>query len=100
MNLRSRALLIATLMIVAACAGATIANVDYDVGYSPGEELSAGNNVPVMVIGAPFPIPQQQFAADVVDAMQGSAFGSDRFVVATDPSAAYRVIMVFNPSDS
>lgn len=85
---------------MAACAGVSVSNVDYALGYSPGEELYAGNDVPVIVIGNPFAVPQAEFAADAIDAMQGWAAGPDHFVPAVDPNAVYRVIVMFYPSNN
>jgi hypothetical protein len=93
-----RILVAVALLALSACADAPIANVDYNLSYTPGEELYAGNNVPVIVTGNPFPIPQADFVTDAIDAMQGSAFGPDYFVPAVDPNAVYRVVVMFNPS--
>ncbi len=98
MDWHPRILTAVALIAMASCAGAPIANVDYSLGYLPGEELYAGNDVPVIVIGNPFPVPQAEFTADAIDAMQGWAFGPDHFVPAVDPNAVYRVMVMFNPS--
>jgi hypothetical protein len=100
MNWPSRITIAAAVLALAACAGAWVSNVDYSLGYSPGEELYAGNDVPVIVAGNPFPVPLPEFAAAIVDAMQGWAFGPDHFVVAVDPNAVYRVVVMFNPSNN
>jgi hypothetical protein len=91
----------AAMLALAACAGAPVANVDYDLSYTPGEELYAGNDVPVIVIGNPFPVPQPEFTAAAIDAMQGWAFRPvTHFVPAADPNAVYRVLVMFNPSNN
>jgi hypothetical protein len=100
MHWSSRITIAAALLAVAACAGTSVSNVDYALGYLPGEELYAGNDVPVIVIGNPFAAPQGEFAADAIDAMQGWAFGPDHFVPAIDPNAVYRVIVMFYPSNN
>jgi hypothetical protein len=100
MDWRRRVLIAAALLALTSCAGAPVSNVDYSIGYLPGEELYAGNNVPVIVIGNPFPVPQAEFVADAIDAMQGWAFGPDYFVMAVDPNAVYRVLVMFNPSSN
>jgi hypothetical protein len=51
-----------------------------------------------VVMGNPFPISQPDFAADVVDAMQGHAVGPVSFAASNDTNAVYRVIMLFVPS--
>ena len=89
------------MLALAACAGTPVANVDYDLSYTPGEELYAGNDVPVIVIGNPFPVPQPEFTAAAIDAMQGWAFRQvTHFVPAADPNAVYRVLVMFNPSNN
>jgi hypothetical protein len=85
---------------LAACEGAPIAHVDYSVGYRPGEARAVGNMVPTVVMGDPFQIPQPDFATTVVDAMQGQAVGPTSFFVATNPNAAFPVIMLFTPSSN
>jgi hypothetical protein len=100
MDWRRRALMAVVLVALATCEGAPVANVSVSIGYRPGEELSGGNDVPVIVIGNPFPVPQPEFTANAIDAMQGWAFGPAHFVPAVDPNVVYRVMLMFNPSSN
>jgi hypothetical protein len=95
---KSFALRAAALLTLAACGGLPVSNAEYSPGYAPGEVRAPNNMVPTVVIGNPFSISQPDFAADVVDAMQGHAVGPVSFAVSNDTSAVYRVIMVFTPS--
>jgi hypothetical protein len=90
----------AGVVAMTSCANLPVANVDIDVSYVPGEELAGGNNTPVIIVGNPFPIPQPEFTADAIDAMQGWAFGPNIFVPATDPNVVYRVMVMFYPSNN
>jgi hypothetical protein len=56
--------------------------------------------LPVLVSGDPFPVPRDQFAADVADALQGTVLGANTtFVPAPWGSpAAYRIAMDFSGS--
>lgn len=92
-----RAGIVTALLALAGCADAPITVRSYDPSYNPGEPLAAGSALPVVVRGNPFPIPDAEFASDVVDAMQGWAFVPIHFVPASDVDAVYRVVMVFNP---
>jgi hypothetical protein len=89
----------AAVLALAACADASYVGVPYySGGYAIGEELAAGPDMPVVVRGNPFAMPQPAFDAAVADAMTGWAFGLPlRFVPVPESNAVYRVIMVFNP---
>jgi hypothetical protein len=103
MRLRPRAFLVgAVLLLSAACvnAGTPLSVPHYAVGYTPGEELYAGPDVPVVVLGNPFPMPQAELVPSVIAAMQGWTFRPDHFVPAADPNAVYRVIMMLNPPNT
>jgi hypothetical protein len=100
MNCRRFVLIAAVLLAEAACAGLPISNVGYSLGYLPGEELYACNDVPVIVVGNPFAVPQAEFAAAAIDAMQGWSAGPDHFIPATNPNAVYRVVVMINPSNN
>lgn len=97
MRRRTCAFLGAALFALTACTGAPVSVPTYRPGYTPGEELYAGNDVPVLVLGNAFPMPQPEFILNVIDAMQGWAFRPDHFVPAVDPNAVYRVVWMFNP---
>jgi hypothetical protein len=85
-------------LALAACAGASSVVPTYAVGYTPGEERVAGLDMPVLVRGNPFAIPQPEFDADVADAMRGWPFHVPlRFIPQGNPNAAYRVVMMFSP---
>jgi hypothetical protein len=92
----------AILLSLAACVGTgtPLSVPHYAVGYTPGEELYAGPDVPVVVLGNPFPVPQAEFVPSVIAAMQGWSFRPDHFVPAADPYAVYRVIMMLNPPNT
>ncbi len=84
---------------IAGCGGIpVIANTYYDVSYGPGE-WGGGNDMPVVVRGAPFAVPKAELDEAVAAAMRGSTFGvPTRFVPAAPGAApAYRVVMIFNP---
>jgi hypothetical protein len=85
--------------LLAACAGmpTPIAVPSYNPGYSPGEELYAGNDVPALIRGNPFAMPEPEFDRSVLAAMQGWAFKPAHFVPAADPNAVYRVVLMLNP---
>ncbi|MBV9523381.1 MAG: hypothetical protein JO010_11340 [Alphaproteobacteria bacterium] len=86
-------------LVLASCAGVPIVGpAYYAVGYTPGEERVAGVEMPVLVRGNPFAVPQAEFDAEVTDAMQGWPFGLVlHFTPQGNPNAVYRVVMVFNP---
>jgi hypothetical protein len=85
-------------LALAACAGASSVVPTYAVGYTPGEERVAGLDMPVLVRGNPFAIPQPEFDSDVADAMRGWPFRVPlRFIPQGNPNAAYRVVMMFSP---
>ncbi len=80
------------------CAGNAVVNNSYqDYGYVPAEWR--GNDVPVLVRGSPFAIPQSETDQAVRDAMQGTTFGVQTRFVAPEPDRrpAYRVVMMFGP---
>jgi hypothetical protein len=77
------------------CGNLPIYNVEYNESYHAGE-TKAVPEVPVVVRGNPFAVPKAEFDNTVVNAMQGWSGSSDRFAVAANPNAPYRVIMVFN----
>lgn len=94
----ARAALIAAAIGLAACAGASYVVPYYAVGYTPGEEAGAGLDMPVVVRGNAFAMPQPAFDQAVTDAMQGWAFRLPlHFTPLGNPNAVYRVVMVFNP---
>jgi hypothetical protein len=85
-------------LALAACADASLVVPYYAGGYAPGEERVAGLDMPVLVRGNPFAIPQPEFDADVAEAMHGWAFHLPlRFNPQGNPNAVYRVVMMFNP---
>ncbi len=98
MDRKSFAILVVALLALGACGGAPISNANYSVGYSPGEVRAPDNMVPTLVMGNPFSVPQPEFAAEVVDAMQGHAVGAVGFAASDNSNAVYRVIMLFVPS--
>ena len=85
------------ILALAGCASLPVYNAEYSETYRAGE-TKAIPEVPVVVRGAPFAMPKAEFDGSVVNAMQGWSGSSDRFAVASNPNAPYRVIMVFNPS--
>ena len=90
--------LLAVLAILASCGVNTpVSYVSYSPSYNPGEELYAGNQVPVVIRGNPFAIPQPEFDSATLAAMQGWAFRPAQFVPAIDPNAVYRVVLIFYP---
>jgi hypothetical protein len=92
-------LLLCGVLALGGCAGAAwVEPPNYALGYTPGEERVQGMQMPVIVGGNPFAMPQADFANAVTDAMQGWAFRAPlRFTAAGNPTATYRVIMMFNP---
>ena len=94
MNWTSSAFCVATLVALAACGNLPVSNAQYSVGYAPGEVVP-NNAVPTLVMGNPFSIPQPEFAAAVVDAMQGNTSDPATFVASNNSSGVYRVIMLF-----
>lgn len=95
-----RIILAAASFALAACAGAPLSVNSYSASYVPGEELYAGYDVPVVVRGSAYAVPEPEFGLAVIDAMQGWAFRPDHFVPAINPNAVYRVVMVFNPPNT
>jgi hypothetical protein len=85
---------VAALLTLASCGGLPVSNAQYSVGYAPGEVVP-NNAVPTFVMGNPFSIPQPEFAAAVVDAMQGNTSDPATFVASNNSSGVYRVIMLF-----
>lgn len=86
----------ATILTVG-CAGAPIiSNRYHDSGYASLEYRAQGD-LPVIVYGDPFPVPQSKFNENVASALQGTTFGTaTTFVPAShDETAPYRVIMDF-----
>jgi hypothetical protein len=88
------------LLCLAACGTVPIYNVDYDETYHAGETKQASLDMPVVVRGNPFGIPQPEFERAVVDTMQGWSAWDDHFIVATNPNTPYRVVVIFNPTRS
>jgi hypothetical protein len=86
----------AVAFMLTACADLPMSVDSYSASYVPGEELFAGNDVPVVVRGNAYAVPEGEFNQAVIDAMQGWAFRDDHFVPAINPNAVYRVIVVFN----
>jgi hypothetical protein len=78
------------------CTGVPVFNVQSDDTYRAGE-TKVLPELPVIVKGNPFPMPQAQFDNAVVDGMQGWSGSSDVFTATGDPNSPYRVIIVFNP---
>jgi hypothetical protein len=73
----------------------------YSPSFEPGEEAAQGVDMPFLLRGNPFAVPEAEFDRDVTDVMDGWAFGVPlHFAVAGDPNAAYRVVMIFNPPSS
>jgi hypothetical protein len=96
--LLSRSGALVAVLAVTGCAGAPVIDDKYtDVSFAP-QEYRAESDLPVLVQGDPFSIPQTTFDQDVADAMQGTTFGTDtQFVPAPNGSdEAYRVVMAFN----
>jgi hypothetical protein len=85
------------LLGLTACAGTPVFNVDYDVGYSPGETRANGPDITVVVRGNPSALAKAQFDRAVTDAMQGWSAWPDHFTTEGNPNAAYRVVVIFNP---
>lgn len=85
------------MLLAAGCAGAPIiGNRYYDSGYASLEYRAQGD-LPVIVYGDPFPVPQSEFDQNVASALQGTTFGTaTTFVPASrDETVPYRVIMDF-----
>src|SRR5579863_10525783 len=91
-------LLAGGLGVIAACSVDTpVSYVSYSPSYTPGEELYAGNQVPVVIRGNPFAVPQPEIDQATIAAMQGWSFAPATFVPAADPNAVYRVVLIFHP---
>lgn len=94
-----RAVAIATTMATAGCVGVpVISNAIYESGYTPLEWSGAGD-LPVVVRGNPYSVPQSEFDQAVTDDLQGTVLGfPTHFIPASSgPAAVYRVVMMFNP---
>ena len=86
------------MMASSACSSIPIISSTYhDAGYRSGEW--GGNDLQIVVLGAPFALPPAEFAAAVAEAMQGAASGYPTRFVTASPGAdpAYRVVLMFNP---
>ena len=94
MDRKSAARYVVALFTLAACGSLPVSNVQYSAGYAPGEVVPR-NAVPTLVMGNPFSTPQPEFAAAVVDAMQGNTSDPATFVASNNSSGVYRVIMLF-----
>jgi hypothetical protein len=69
-------------------------------GFTPGEQGYMGAEMPVLVRGNPFAVPQAEFDTAVTDAMTGWEFGPQfRFNAAGNPNGAYRALVMFNPGN-
>jgi hypothetical protein len=95
--LRSMIVGAGVVLALAGCEGTIISNNYQDNAYGPGEWR--GNDVPVLVRGTPYALPQAEIDQAVTDAMQGTTFGvPTRFISSPGgSSAAYRVVMMFGP---
>jgi hypothetical protein len=83
---------------LAGCAGTTVINsTEYYNGYSPGEQVYAGNQLHVQVIGDPFTPPPANFDAAVIDAMQHMGGPTEFTTGPSAPRSPYLAVMLFNP---
>jgi hypothetical protein len=97
MNVIMRLSAALALLGLTGCVGTPVFNVDYDVGYSPGETRANGPDITVLVRGNPSTLAKPQFDRAVTDAMQGWSSWPDHFTIEGNPNAAYRVVVIFNP---
>jgi hypothetical protein len=88
------------LLCLAGCGTTPVYNVVYDETYHAGETKTSSLDMPVVVRGNPFGVPQPELDSAVVDAMQGWSAWQDHFIVATNPNTPYRVVVIFNPTRS
>jgi hypothetical protein len=96
-SLSADAVLAAALFLAGCSIPGAIAPPYYRGSYQPGETGIQGT-MPTVVRGSPFPLPDVNVAAAVVDAMQGQTFWPTRFVPSTvNPQSSYRVVVLFSP---
>src|SRR5215469_11535275 len=96
------AIAMTALLTLTGCADSAVISTSYlDPSYKP-REFTGQGILPVLVSGDPFPVPRDQFSADVADALQGTVLGANTsFVPAPQGSpAAYRVAMDFSGSST
>jgi hypothetical protein len=89
----------AALLFLAGCGNVPVYYVTYDDSYHAGETRQSSPDVPVVVRGNPYDIPKPAFDSAVIGAMQGWSAWGDHFV-SGNPDAAYRVVVVFNPTSN
>jgi hypothetical protein len=84
-------------VMLAGCEGVSAINTSYNGSYSGGEWH--GQDLPVVVRGAPFAAPPAELDQAIRDALHGTTWGEEtRFVAAPNGSTAtYRVVFLFNP---
>jgi len=97
-----KAVVALTLLLVASCAPNPIvlSYVDYDTGYSPGEQNGMGP-VHLVVRGSPIPsLTPEQTASTVRDAMQNEGFSPIDFTLDATPTSPYAAYVLFDPPRS
>ncbi len=96
-------LALASLILVAACAGGVrLTQLDVAGTYHPGEfaYAAAGRDLQVVIVGNPFGGDQAAFEAAVTDAMQEHHSGQATNFTTTpgdDARPSFRVVLIFDP---